>query len=137
MRTAMLFIAAMLVTARAQVPDPTDTVAVTSAAPASASGLLYISKADTHAPGLRNPVLLVEGFDLANSMDWPELYNLLNRENLVAEIQSFGRDLLILNFDDSTIDISANAALNETAIAYVNDHRDDPDREARRDRHRT
>lgn len=127
MRTAMLFIAAMLVTARAQVPDPTDTVAVTSAAPASASGLLYISKADTHAPGLRNPVLLVEGFDLANSMDWPELYNLLNRENLVAEIQSFGRDLLILNFDDSTIDISANAALNETAIAYVNDHRADPD----------
>ncbi len=126
MRIPMLLAVALVASAYAQVPDPTETVAITSAAPASASGLLYISKADTNAPGLRNPVLVVEGFDLDNSMDWPELYDLLNRENLVVDLKSFGRDLLILNFGDSTLDILENAALNEAAIAYVNANRADP-----------
>ncbi len=107
-------------------PVPTETVALTSAPPHSATGDLFILKADAGAPGLRNPVLVVEGFDIGNSMGWPELYDLLNQENLVADLQAFGRDLAVLNFGDSTADILDNATLNETAIAYVNAHRADP-----------
>jgi len=107
-------------------PDPTEIIAITSAPPYLAEGLLYVSKADTNAVGLNNPVLVVEGFDLNNSMNWPELYDLLNQENLVEDIQSFGRDLVILNFGDSTQDILANTALTQTAIETINANRADP-----------
>ncbi len=107
------------------IPDPDETIVITSAPPYLAEGLLYISKADTNAPGLHNPVLVVEGFDLSNSMNWPELYDLLNQENLLQDIQTFGRDLVILNFGDSTQDILANTVLTETAIDYVNANRAD------------
>ncbi len=109
-----------------QIPAPTETVILTAAPPYSATGELFILKADTNAPTLHNPVLVVEGFDISNSMNWPELYDLLNQEDLVNDLQAFGRDLLVLNFTDSTVDILANAALNESAIAYINAHRADP-----------
>jgi len=108
------------------VPPPTETVVLTAAAPYSASGELFILKADTNTVGLCNPVLVVEGFDLDNSMGWDALYTLLNQELLAEDIQAFGRDLLVLNFTDSTVDIFDNAALNETAIEYINAHRADP-----------
>lgn len=107
------------------IPDPTYTVSLTSAPPYSATGELYILLADTNAPGLHNPVLVVEGFDLNNSMNWPELYELLNQEALVEDLQTYGRDLAVLNFTDSTIDIPANAKLVEAAIGYVNTNRTD------------
>lgn len=108
------------------IPDPTETVALTSSPPNSVTGELYISKADTNVPRLHNPVLVVEGFDIDNSMNWPELYDLLNQETLVVDLQTYGRDLAILNFGDSTADILANAKLTETAINYVNANRADP-----------
>ncbi len=129
MKTVFLFTcsAVLLFSASAQIiPDPTEIISLTSAPPYSATGLLYVAKADTNAPALNNPVLVVEGFDLDNSMDWPELYDLLNQESLVEDIQAFGRDLVILNFGDSTLDILANTALTETAIDYINANRADP-----------
>jgi len=108
------------------VPPPTETVILTAAPPYSASGELFILKADTNTVGLCNPVLVVEGFDLDNSMGWDALYTLLNTEQLAEDMQAYGRDLLVLNFTDSTLDIFDNAALNETAIEYINAHRADP-----------
>lgn len=107
------------------IPAPTETVAITSAPPYTAIGELYILQADTNAPGLQNPVLVVEGFDIGNSMNWPELYELLNKENLIGDIQQYGRDLVVLNFGDSTMDILANTVLTETAIEYINANRID------------
>lgn len=108
------------------VPDPSATIALTAAPPYSATGELYILRADTNSAALHNPVLVVEGFDLDNSMNWPELYTLLNQESLVEDIGTYGRDLLVLNFTDSTLDILANAALNVAAINYINAHRAGP-----------
>jgi len=122
----LIFLASIQWVAGQVIPEPTAIVALTSAPPYSATGLLYLSKADTNAPGLHNPVLVVEGFDIDNSMDWPELYDLLNQENLVEDLQTYGRDLAILNFGDSTVDILVNATLVETAIGYVNSNRADP-----------
>jgi pimeloyl-ACP methyl ester carboxylesterase len=123
----MMFAASVMAgAASAQVPAPTDTVILTSAAPYSVTGDLFILKADTNTVALHNPVLVVEGFDIGNSINWPELYDLLNQENLLNDLQAFGRDLLVLNFTDSTADIIANTALNETAIDYINANRADP-----------
>ncbi|VGO22214.1 esterase/lipase family protein [Pontiella sulfatireligans] len=108
------------------VPQPTFTVRATSAPPYSATGELFILQTDTNTTALVNPVLVVEGFDIGNSMDWPELYDLLNKENLVTDLQSYGRDLIVLNFGDSTADILANSALTEAAVNYVNSHRSNP-----------
>ncbi|MCF7849552.1 MAG: hypothetical protein K9M45_11940 [Kiritimatiellales bacterium] len=107
------------------IPDPTDTILLTSAPPYNATGELFISKADTNSVGLHCPILLAEGFDLNNTMGWEVLYSLLDQENLIGEIHAFGRDILILNFTDSTDDILANAALTESAISYINSNRAD------------
>ena len=123
-RAHILFFLCVALQAPGQViPDPTQTVILTSAPPYSATGELFILLADTNAPALNNPVLVVEGFDIENSMNWPELYDLLNQENLIGDLQAFGRDLIVLNFTDSTIDILANAALVETAVDYINTNR--------------
>jgi hypothetical protein len=121
----LLLISLAVALSSGAVPAPTETILITSAPPHTATGELFILKADTNTVALHNPVLVVEGFDIGNSMNWPELYDLLNQENLVADLQSFGRDLLVLNFTDSTIDILENTALNEAAIAYINTNRAD------------
>ena len=109
--------------AYAQIPAPTETITITAAPPYSVTGELYILKADTNAPALHNPVLVVEGFDLDNSMNWPELYTLLNQENLVTDMLAFGRDLAVLSFTDSTVNIHSNAALTAAAVDYINTQR--------------
>ena len=55
-------------TASGQAPAPSDTVILTSAPPYSATGELFLLKADTNSVLLHNPVLDVEGFDIGNSM---------------------------------------------------------------------
>ncbi|MDF7823025.1 hypothetical protein P4B35_03300 [Pontiellaceae bacterium B12227] len=107
------------------IPPPTATVAITAAPPHSATGELFILQSDTNAVALHNPVLVVEGFDISNEMNWPELYELLNQEDLLVDVRNFGRDLIVLNFGDSTADIIANSALTETALKYVNANRAD------------
>ena len=111
--------------AMAQVPSPTATVVITAAPPSLATAELYILQADSNAPALHNPVLVVEGFDLDNSLNWPELYDLLNQENLVEDIRFYGRDLIVLNFTDSTLNIHSNAAVNAAAIDFINSNRAD------------
>jgi hypothetical protein len=119
------FMAGLLPLYAQSVPAPDDTVSITAAPPYSATGELYLLRADTNRTLLQNPVLVVEGFDLGNEMNWPELYELLNQESLVEDLQSFGRDLAVLNFGDSTADILANSALTEAAIRAVNSRRAD------------
>lgn len=110
----------------AQIPSPGATISITAAPPSSATAELYILQAETNSPALNNPVLVVEGFDLDNTMNWPELYALLNQQNLIEDLQDFGRDLVVLNFTDSTINIHSNAAVNAAAINYINANRANP-----------
>lgn len=67
-----------------------------------------------------NPVLVVEGFDLENNMDWDALYNLVNKQRLAETLQDFGRDLFVLDFDDATADIFGNSAAAMDAIRVIN-----------------
>jgi hypothetical protein len=70
--------------ARLQTPTPHDTLSITAAIPyagANGTGEAYIYRSDANAV-LTRPVILVEGFDIGNTMNWDELYELTNQEGL-------------------------------------------------------
>lgn len=69
--------------------------------------------------GLRSPVLVSEGFDMNNDMDWDVLYHMLNKQNLAETLNGLGRDLLVLDFSDATRDIFENAAVAALAVEYT------------------
>lgn len=107
-------------------PNPTTTVRLTAPYPYNnTTGTVYIYKSDNHV-GLRFPVLVAEGFDMENSMDWDVLYNILNKENLAETLRSYGRDLIVLDYTNAMRNIFDNAALARSAINYVNANRYNP-----------
>ena len=63
---------------------------------------------------------MFEGFDLEDTYDWEQLYELLNAQNLVETLRAEGRDLVVLNFDDATEPIQRNALLAAQVIQDVN-----------------
>jgi hypothetical protein len=94
-----------------QAPLPDDTIAVTATIPYNAefgTGEAYVYLADGHA-ALTKPVVLVEGFDIDNTMNWDELYALLNDEGLVESVRAEGYDVVVLNFSDATDYIQKNS----------------------------
>ena len=78
---------------RLDTPTPNETWAITASEAydgTAGSGLAYVYL----APGrteLVNPAIVVEGFDLDNTMDWPVLYDLLNQENLIEQLKNGAR----------------------------------------------
>ncbi len=76
----------------------------------AATGEAFVYLADGHAEVTR-PVVVVEGFDLDDSYNWPELYALLNQENLLEDLRAAGRDAVVLNFASATDLIQRNAFL--------------------------
>jgi len=104
-----------------ETPDPHDTLVVTSVIPylgGYAGGEAYIYLAPDHL-SLRNPVIVLEGFDLDNTMFWDEIYFLMNRENLIESMRLEGFDLVVLNFDEGTDYIQRNAMLAVELVEEV------------------
>ncbi len=96
---------------RMATPAPDDTLLVAGAAPwggVTATGKAYVALAPGHA-ALENPVVVVEGFDLDDSMGWDRLYELLNQENLLEDLRAAGFDAVVLDFDSATEPIQRNA----------------------------
>ncbi len=92
-------------------PAPNDTIHVTGTIPyfggvASGDAYVYLASGRTQ---LLNPAVVVEGFDLDNSMNWDELYALLNQENLIETLRADGFDAVVLNFTDATDYLQRNA----------------------------
>jgi hypothetical protein len=95
----------------AQAPLPHDTLLLTASIPFNGqfgTGEAYVYLSDSHST-LTNPVIVVEGFDLNNDMNWDELYQLLNQEGLIESIRSIGFDAVVLNFTESTDYLQKNA----------------------------
>jgi hypothetical protein len=93
-----------------QTPDPDDTLSVTASIPYDGgygSGEAYVYLSDAHAE-ITNPIVVVEGFDLDNTMNWDELYDLLNQESLIETLRVEGFDAVVLNFADATDYIQRN-----------------------------
>jgi hypothetical protein len=94
-----------------ETPAPHDTIHVTATIPYEsqyASGDAYIYLADSLAP-LACPVVVLEGFDMDNTMFWDELYNDLNQEDLIERVRAEGFDVIVLNFFDSVDYIQRNS----------------------------
>ncbi len=109
------------IVAGSPVPAPDDTLEVTATAPylgQAASGRAYVLLAPGHA-ALTHPIVVVEGFDLDNSMDWDELYTLLNQEALVESLLARGYDAVVLDFTDATDYIQRNAFVFTALLAQV------------------
>lgn len=94
-------------------PAPTETWPITATVPYQGVygyGTAYVYLAPGHAV-VTDPVVVVEGFDLDNIMNWDELYALLNRENMLEDLRASGFDAVVLNFHESTDDIRRNAMI--------------------------
>jgi hypothetical protein len=92
-------------------PSPNDTIPLTGSMAyngGTATGRAFVYLAPGHAV-LTRPAVVVEGFDIDNTMNWDELYALLNQENLVEDLRTRGYDAVVLDFAESTEYIQRNA----------------------------
>ncbi len=92
-------------------PAPDDTLQITASipylgVPGTGQGYVYLAPGHT---AIEDPILVIEGFDLDNSMNWDELYDLLNQEQLIETIRGMGHDAVVLNFADAVTYIQRNA----------------------------
>jgi triacylglycerol esterase/lipase EstA (alpha/beta hydrolase family) len=102
-------------------PLPDDTLHVTATVPFQGqfgTGQAYVYLAPGHA-ALMSPIVVVEGFDLDNSMNWDELYDLLNRESLIETLRADGFDAVVLNFTDSTVPVEENGLVVAELVQQV------------------
>jgi len=110
-----------LVVAALATPLPNDTLHVTATVPYQGqlgTGDAYVDL----APGrtaIANPIVVIEGFDLDNSMNWDELYALLNEQNLLEDLRAEGFDVIVLNFTDATVAIQQNSFVVEALLQQV------------------
>jgi hypothetical protein len=94
-----------------ETPAPHDTMSVTAAVPYEgqhASGEAYVLLADSLS-SLCNPIVVIEGFDMDNTMFWDELYYELNQADLIERARAEGFDIVVLNFLDATDYIQRNS----------------------------
>ncbi len=104
-----------------ETPTPGDTLAVTASIPyagTAGTGEAYVHLSPYHAQ-LTDPVIVIEGFDLDNTMNWDELYQLLNQQSLADSLSAEGYDLVLLNFTDATDHIQRNAFVAVELIQQV------------------
>jgi len=92
-------------------PAPNDTIALTgtqsyNGSTATGRAFVYLSSQHTQ---LARPAVVLEGFDLDNTMNWDELYALLNQQNLIEDLRARGYDAVVLDFTDATDYIERNA----------------------------
>jgi len=113
-----------------QTPAPHDTIAVEASIPYLAeygTGEAYVYLSPLHS-SIVNPVVVVEGFDIDNSMYWDELYYLLNQENLIESLRNDGYDAVVLNFTDATDYMQRNAyvlvELVQQVLSRIHAHHD-------------
>jgi len=102
-------------------PLPDDTLHVTASIPylsQAGSGEAYVYLASGHT-AITQPVIVVEGFDIEDAMNWDELYALLNDEGLVETLRADGYDAVVLNFASATDYIQRNAFVLVELIEQV------------------
>jgi hypothetical protein len=104
-------------------PSPDDTLHVTATVPFQGqfgTGDAYVYLAPNHT-ALVNPAIVIEGFDLDNSMNWDELYALLNQQGLLETLRADGFDAVVLNFTDATVAVEENSFVVAALLQQVED----------------
>jgi len=113
-----------------QTPTPVDTIQVEASIPylgGYGTGEAYVYLSSLHDE-IVNPVIVVEGFDIDNTMNWDELYHLLDQEKLIENLRNDGYDAVVLNFTDATDYMQRNAyalvALLQEVLSRIPAHHD-------------
>ena len=104
-----------------ETPTPNDTLHIVASIPylgTAGHGDAYVYLAPGHAT-LTNPIVILEGFDIDNSMFWDELYQMLNQQGLIETLRAQGFDAVVLNFNDATDYIQRNAFVATELITEV------------------
>ncbi|MEA3446654.1 MAG: hypothetical protein U9R19_18210, partial [Bacteroidota bacterium] len=104
-------------------PNPSATWQITADTPylnQVAGGQAFVYYGAGHT-SLVDPVIIIEGFDIYDEYNWPELYDFINQENLLEDLVSLGFDAIILNFDDPVTYVQRNAFLVMKLIQLIND----------------
>jgi len=104
-------------------PPPDDTLHVTASVAyqgVNGTGDAYVYRAPGHTV-ISNPVVVIEGLDFYNEMNWEELYTLLNVENLLETLRAEGFDVVVLNFTDATVPVQQNSFVVAELIQQVQD----------------
>lgn len=104
-----------------QTPQPTATWPVAASVPfdgAAGAGSAYVYLAEGRTQ-LTNPVVVVEGFDLDDSMGWDVLYEMLNQEQLLETLRAEGFDAVVLDFASATAPIQRNAFVLTELLGMV------------------
>ena len=103
-------------------PSPHDTLLVTATIPylgEYASGQAYLYYGAGHT-SIENPVVVIEGFDIDNTMNWEVLYEALNQENMIEDLRALGFDAVVLDFTDATDYMQRNSYVAVELIEQVN-----------------
>jgi FlgD Ig-like domain len=102
-------------------PTPDDTLHITASVPyqgVAGTGDAYVDLAPGHS-AIVNPAVVIEGFDIDNTMNWDELYALLNEQNLLENLRAAGFDIVVLNFTDATDYLQRNSMVVAALIQQV------------------
>jgi hypothetical protein len=107
--------------ARLGTPAPDDTLDVVASIPyqgSAGTGRAYVYRAPANAT-LAKPIVVVEGFDLDNTIGWDELYAALSQENLIETLRDQGFDAVVLDFTNATDPIQRNAFVVTELLSQV------------------
>lgn len=107
----------------AEPPPPTQTWDITATqeymgVAGTGQAYLYLANGNTQ---LMRPVVVIEGFDIDNSIDWPVLYELLNQENLLEDLRTMGYDAVVLDFTEAVEPIQRNAFVFTRLVEMILD----------------
>ncbi len=106
---------------RLTTPSPTETWPLTATVPYQgiyAGGEAYVYLGVGHTQ-LERPLVISEGLDLDNTMNWDEMYAILAQELLIDTLHALGYDAVVLNYGNSTTYIQANAMLVKRLVEEV------------------
>ena len=84
-----------------------------------AKGKAYVLTSDG-STNIKNPIIIMNGFDPENERDYDEIYNLMNRQNFAECLHANGYDLIILVFSAGGTYIERNAYVLKGLIENVN-----------------
>jgi len=84
------------------------------------TGSAYIFLADGHAT-VEKPIILSEGIDFDDNLNWEVLYDLYNQQNMLENLRAEGFDMIIFNYDNPITYIQCNGLLMVKLIQTIND----------------
>jgi len=86
----------------------------------TSTGTAYVLYGCGNNNQLRKPIVVSDGFDPANERHYNEIYDLMNRENLIEKLLAESFDVVILDYNSGADYIQRNAQVLISTINNIN-----------------